>query len=165
MTESQRKKHLRYLVSESVGLLKSMLTEQDLGMPGAPVSAVPPSTPPPPAVSAAPQAGAGDAAPQGEKPFTVDEMIERLNVVRSGKSFSDPEVYGALTTFFRGLSDADKAVVDRFLQGLGKVVIQVGDEQQGQSGAMSAPPPPSSIPTPPAGGGAPSPAAPSGPMG
>jgi hypothetical protein len=57
-------------------------------------------------------------------------MIDRLNVIRGGKSFADPEVYGQLTTHFNAMSEADKAVVDRFLQMIGKTVIQVDTTQQ-----------------------------------
>lgn len=154
----QRKKHLRYLVTEAVRLLK----EQDIGMPGAPVSAVPPPAPPAPDVTMTPQPGAdGTQGPQGAKPFTVDEMIERLNVVRSGKSFSDPEVYGQLTSYFKGLSEPDKAVIDKFLQGLGRVVIQVDSAEQGsQAGGQPPPPPAPAAPSP-----GPAPVGPAGSMG
>lgn len=155
--DTQRKKHLRYLVTEAVRILK----EQDIGMPGAPVSAVPPPAPPAPDVTMTPQPGAdGTQGPQGAKPFTVDEMIERLNVVRSGKSFSDPEVYGQLTSYFKGLSEPDKAVIDKFLQGLGRVVIQVDSAEQGSQAGGQPPPPAPAAPTP-----GPAPAGPAGSMG
>lgn len=152
----QRKNYLRFLLSESVRLIREQ------GEMPAPVSAVPPAAPPAPDLGMAPQPGADASQDSSPEPFTVDEMIERLNVIRSGKSFSDPEVYGQLTTYFRGLSDADKAVIDRFLQGLGKVVIQVDTAQQSgtQGGAPPPPPLPAAQPPP----SAPSPAAPVGPM-
>lgn len=146
--EIQRKKYLTYLLTEAVGILKEQAP---------PMSAVPPTAPPAAAVTGVPQTGAETpaGAPQEAKPFTVDEMIERLNVVRSGKSFSDPEVYGQLTSYFKSMPDADRAVVDKFLQGLGKVVIQVSQDQ-GQTNSAAPPPPP---PPPPGG------AAPGGPLG
>lgn len=154
----QRKNYLRFLVTESIKILKEQAP------PAPQVSAVPPGPSPAPPVAGVPQAGTEPPAggPEGAKPFTVDELIERLNVVRSGKSFSDPEVYGHLTTFFKGLSDADKATVDRFLQGLAKVVVQVEPGQEGQQAGTSPPPPP---PPPPGGAGGAPPAAPAGPMG
>jgi hypothetical protein len=82
-------------------------------------------------------------------------MIERLNVIRSGKSFSDPEVYGQLTSYFKGVSEPDKAVIDKFLQGLGRVVIQVDAVEQGSQAGGQPPPPPPAAPTP---GPAPAPA-------
>src|SRR5512135_3437200 len=95
--ETQRKKYLTYLLTEAVSMLKEQAP---------PVSAAPPPMPTPPAtVTGAPQTGAENpaGAPGEAKPFTVDEMIERLNVVRSGKSFSDPEVYGQLTSYFKSM--------------------------------------------------------------
>jgi len=67
-------------------------------------------------------------------------MIERLNIIRGGKSFSDPEVYGQLTTYFKGLNDADKAAIDRFLQSINKIVIQVDTTTQGDQGGGAQPP-------------------------
>jgi hypothetical protein len=79
-------------------------------------------------------------------------MIDRLNVIRGGKSFADPEVYGQLTSYFKATSETDKAVIDRFLQSIGKIVIQV--DQSPSSG--NAQPPMNQNPAAPA----PAPAAP-----
>ena len=98
----------------------------------------------PPVDPNAPPAAGGEAA----KPFDLDALIDRLNVIRGGKSFADPEVYGQLTTYFKGMSDADKSVVDMFLQTIGKIVIQVDSTQQ--TGSNMAQPPMNQAPTPPA---------------
>lgn len=150
MSADKKKKYFASLLSEAARVLK----EQDdvAAPPSGAVSAVPPSPAPTPSIG--PMSQTSETGPEGEKPFTVDEMIERLNVIRGGKSFSDPEVYGQLTTFFKGLSDQDKAVIDKFLQGLGKVVIQV-KEQEGGPGKVAQPPM-----SPPQAGGVPAPAAP-----
>lgn len=139
-----RKIYLEALLREAVRFLK----EQDPA--AAPGSAVPPSpVPPAPATNAAPPTQPpGTPAPAGTppvdgnqpKPFDVDQMIERLNIIRGGKSFSDPEVYGQLTTYFKGLNDADKAAIDRFLQSINKVVIQVDTTTQGSQGGGAQPP-------------------------
>jgi hypothetical protein len=103
----------------------------------------------------APPAPAGADPP---KPFDLDVLIDRLNVIRGGKSFADPEVYGQLTSSFKAMSDADKAVIDRFLQTIGKIVIQVDVTQQSSAGgsqpAMNQTPAAAPAPAapPPAGG-------------
>lgn len=104
------------------------------------------SMPPPPPVPGAVQPGQ-DGQP---KPFDVDAMIERMNIIRGGRSFADPEVYGQLTSFFKGMSEADKAVVDKFLQDINRIVIQVDTTQQVGGGNMAQPPvgQPSAAPAP-----------------
>lgn len=112
-------------------------------------SAVPPSpVPPAPATNTAasmppapPVPGAAQPGQDGQpKPFDVDTMIERMNIIRGGQSFADPEVYGQLTSFFKGLSEPDKAVIDKFLQDINKIVIQVDTTQQVGGGNMAQPP-------------------------
>lgn len=161
-----RKIYLEALLREAVRILK----EQDPA--AAAGSAVPPSpVPPAPATNAAPPAPPpGTPAPGGAppadgnqpKPFDVDQMIERLNVIRGGKSFADPEVYGQLTTYFKGLNDADKAAIDRFLQSINKIVIQVDTAQGGQGGGAQPPMNQGAAPVAAAPAPAPAPAAPGG---
>lgn len=106
-----------------------------------PPSPVPPAAatnapaPPPPVDPNVPPAVPGEEA----KPFDLDAMIDRLNVIRGGKSFADPEVYGQLTSYFKSTSDADKAVIDKFLQSIGKIVIQVDASQQGSASGPAQP--------------------------
>lgn len=104
-----------------------------------------------------PMPSEGDAAPNQqtqEEPLTVDTMIERLNVIRGGRSFTDPEIYGQFTTFFKKLAPEQVTIVDNFLQGLTKIVVNV--EQSSEPEVNNNPPPPptasSSPPNPNAGG-------------
>lgn len=137
------------------------LREQAPGMP-APVvppvsSPVPPSpVPPAPATNtsaAAPSTPQTPGMPAGQdgqpKPFDVDTMIERMNIIRGGRSFADPEVYGQLTSYFKGLNEADKAIIDRFLQDINKIVIQVDTTRQVAGGGGGAQPPAGPAPTAP----------------
>lgn len=74
--------------------------------------------------------------------LTLDTMIERLNVIRGGKSFTDPEVYGSLTTYFKTLQPEQKTVIDSFLQGVSKVMIDVRQNTDPQQPDPNAAPPP-----------------------
>ena len=138
-----RKLYLAALLTEAIRIVKEAETPPPQTAPG---GAVPPSpVPPAPATNTtaatpptdpnAPPAAGGEQP----KPFDLDVLIDRLNVIRGGKSFADPEVYGQLTSYFKATSDSDKAVIDRFLQDIGKIVIQVDTTQQGGSG-MAQPP-------------------------
>ena len=84
----------------------------------------PPKTPPP--VAPAPE-----EQQTQEKPFDVDEMVNKLNVLRGSKSFKDPEVYGRLTTFFKNLPEDQKGHLDNLLSELGKIVIDASEQQAG----------------------------------
>lgn len=147
-----------------------------------------PPPPPPPAPAAAPAAG---TAPQPQQPgtdpgqppqapqmsdvpvgtdgqpLTVDSLIERLNVIRGGKSFSDPEVYGQLTTLFKQLSNEEKSNIDTTLTNIGKVVINAQEGPGQEQPQQQTPPPPAQLQgqgaTPPQAGGAPPPAPAAGP--
>lgn len=143
---NNRKIYLEALLREAVRIMKEQAPPLPAG------SAVPPSPlPPAPATNASAVASQPPAqaptdpnapqAPDQPKPFDVDEMIERINLLRSGKTFKDPEVYGQVTSYFKGLSETDKAVIDRFLQSVGQIVTQ-GDQSQQQSTNGGTPQPP-----------------------
>ena len=79
------------------------------------------------------------------EPLSLDIIIDKMNIIRGGKSFSEPEVYGQLTTLYKSLSDQDKITLDRILSEIGKIVIHQGQTTSvaGQSsGTTSAQPPP-----------------------
>lgn len=148
LLKEARKRLLAAYLLEAQRILK----EQAPMPPAPPVpaggSAVPPSPVPPAPATNTSMAGAPPpatpGAPPGQdgqpKPFDVDAMIERMNIIRGGRSFADPEVYGQLTSYFKGLNETDKAVIDRFLQDVNKIVIQVDTTQQVGGGGGAQPP-------------------------
>lgn len=120
----------------------------------------PPAAPLPPAGTQQPP------APQPEA-LTIDSIVDRLNVIRGGKSFTEPETYKGLSDFFNTIPQTEREVIDRFLTGIGKVVInapgsagdpntQVPNTQTGQPPAQA----PMQQQQAPAGGGAQAPAMP-----
>lgn len=132
LQEERRKKYLSGLINEAI---VQILSEQDAA--GAPVGMPAPAAPPAD-VSAPP---APEAIADKPKEFTVDDMIERLNVIRGGRSFTDPEVYGQLVTYFKTLGDEQKAAMEKFLMDLGKIVINVNEQEAPPSPEVSAVPP------------------------
>lgn len=138
LQQKRRQQFLRTLVNEAV---YQILQEQDMAPAGIPA----PMTPPPD-VSAPPS----PETPAGQpKEFTVDDMIERLNVIRGGRSFTDPEVYGQLVTFFKSQSDEQKTGIEQFLVEIGKIVINVNDQEKPAEQETSAVPPATAAPAPP----------------
>jgi hypothetical protein len=69
--------------------------------------------------------------------ITVEDIIEKLNSIRSGKSFNDDDVKAALTKYFDGLEGAEQVVLSVFLKGISQIVtgevsaaqaVEPGDE-------------------------------------
>jgi hypothetical protein len=149
INKEQRQRFIEYLIKEAV---VNVLAEQE---PPFATSAVPPSP-----VAASPETNVQQpevqtepAAPEQEQ-FTVEAMVDKLNVLRGGRSFTDPEVFGRLTTFFNGLTDEQKTNMESTLTELGKAVIGATEEeagledpqQQQQSSGAAQPPPPAPTP-------------------
>lgn len=130
------------LIKEAVtlALYEQKLHEADPNMvpPPAPNGgATPPAPPAPPAdQNAVPSATDPNAPQQGGQPLTVDSMIERLNVIRGGRSFTDPEIYGQFTTFFKQLAPEQLQTIDQFLQDISKIVVNVESQATAEPNAQ-----------------------------
>ena len=89
----------------------------------------PPPPPPAPPANAQPAPSPDDQAPQNQQvsqmELTLDSVIERLNIIRGGKSFTDPEIYGKLTTAFKALTPEAKFNIDSFLRNVSEIMTNV----------------------------------------
>ena len=118
-----------------------LLVEQDIKpMPQPNVAATNPMQPLPGASAPVPQqspetqvVGSSGGQPMSDtgEPLTVDLMIDRFNSIRGGKSFSDPEVYSKLTSFYNALPDQDKVALNKALDSISKIVIEPASSNQG----------------------------------
>jgi hypothetical protein len=130
MSNSNEIRNLRLenLIKEAVTL--ALFEQQPVAQPQAvaanPVPPAPPAPAPdmtaqlPPEEPVAPQ----DQAPPAQQ-MTIDSMIERLNVIRGGKSFTDPEVYGQLVSYFKKITPEQNQVIDQYLQDVSRIMINV----------------------------------------
>lgn len=133
--------------------------------------AVPPA---PPAAPAAPApdmsmdallggtdpAAAGQGVPGQDKPVALDDVVDRLNVIRGGKSLKDPQVYTELNTYFAGLQEQDRKQLFDFLNKISQIITGTAadDPNAPQTAGTPATPPDETVPpAPPA---TPAPAAP-----
>lgn len=113
-------------------------------------------TPPDPSTTPMPATLPGDGGPgvprgKGGEPLTIENMIERFNVIRAGKSFDDPEVFGQLTTLYKAMEDDQKQKLDTLLWNIGKIVQNVADKVAPVVPPPAAPEvPPPAPPVPPA---------------
>lgn len=142
LSGERRKRFLENLIKEAI---INVLAEQQQQPPPADVATqepVPDMAPP----ADAPQEPQDGNAAKAPAEFTVDDMIERLNTVRGGRSFTDPEVYGQLISWFKKLNDDQKAVLQNFLIEIGQIVVNLPqknpDEQPADQTIAPAPPPP-----------------------
>lgn len=104
------------LLEEGIKLLKVKPVAEAVDpamMTGQPVQQQNPVPAPP--VQPTPPAPAQNPNVAVQVPVSVDVIIDKLNSIRGGKSFKDAEVYGQLTSMFKGLGDQDKAILDKLL--------------------------------------------------
>ncbi len=136
--EERRTRFLENLLQEAI---VNILAEQAAPETPATPAAPPPATPatPPPATPAAPPPATTAPETQEETnvedentEFTIEEMIERLNVIRGGKSFKDNDVYTKLVVLFSKLSDQQKNDLRQMLIAIGQAVINVPEDNSEQ---------------------------------
>lgn len=60
---------------------------------------------------------------------TVENVIEKLNTIRAGKSFKDAEIKQAMESYLNDLNDAEKTALFAFLKGIAQIV---GGEVEGK---------------------------------
>ena len=61
-------------------------------------------------------------ADSDDKTPTVDSIIEKLNSIRSGKSFKDEQIETAMNEYFDSLSEAERSALQAFLKGIAQIV-------------------------------------------
>ena len=151
LEEERRKRTLSHLIKEAVIniVAEQQMDQQQQDFQAPPQSAVPPAPAP-----VAPE------QPQEPEAATVEGMTEKLNVIRGGRSFSEPEVFGQLTTFWKTLTPEQQELFDNQLNEIGKIVTLAEPEEASQpdpAQQATPPPPPGNAPAPgtPPGGGAP----------
>ena len=158
LATTKRYRYLTYLLTEVVNSLVEQ-EQQPLPAPAAPpVQAAPAGGAMPPAADAS-----ATTDPNGQPiPLTIDQIIDKLNIIRGGTSFSEPEIYQKLTDLFNGTPEEQKPLIDGFLKSVGEVVAmkpeeagqQVPGAQQMSPGSAqpsipTAPPPSASPPAAP----------------
>ncbi len=61
--------------------------------------------------------------------ISADEVIEKLNTIRAGKSFKDEAIKSAMESYVSDLDDAEKTALFAFLKGIAQIV---GGEVEGK---------------------------------
>lgn len=61
--------------------------------------------------------------------INADEVIEKLNTIRAGKSFKDEKIKSAMELYVNDLDDAEKTALFAFLKGIAQIV---GGEVEGK---------------------------------
>jgi hypothetical protein len=126
----RRSRFLENLLKEAI---VNILAEQDVAPAAeAPAPAAEPA-PMPPSSALPPTPPAEPGTPAKKEELTVDDMIERLNVIRGGRSFKDNDVYAKLVLFFGKLSEEQKAELQRELIDIGQAVINVPEDEKGSA--------------------------------
>lgn len=66
--------------------------------------------------------GKSDAAAMAEGEVTVDDIVDKVNSIRSGKSLDNEQVSSAMETWVNGLDDAERTALLSFLKGIAQIV-------------------------------------------
>jgi hypothetical protein len=66
-------------------------------------------------------AGSSDM-PEDMKNVDVQKVIDKLNGIRSGKSFKDADVQGQMNKYFDDLNDSERVALYAFLKGISQIV-------------------------------------------
>ena len=84
------------------------------------VSEPPSDAPVPPP---APPSATAPTAPQAPmQPITVEDIIEKINIVRSGRSTKDSNVKSELEQYVNQFDENEKTALIAFLEGLGQIL-------------------------------------------
>lgn len=145
--------------------LLEQLLQEDPAVPPAPPAA--PAAPAPDMSMDAllggtdPAAAGQEGVPGQDKPVALDDVVDRLNVIRGGKSLKDPQVYTELNTYFAGLQEQDRKQLFDFLNKISQIITGTAadDPNAPQTAGTPAIPPDETVP-PAAPVAAPAPAAP-----
>lgn len=128
------KRALDSLISKSISpTLKHVLDEAPIApvQQAAPAPTAPPPPQPPPgdgvnqvSVSkvATGAAGTTDAQELQKGSITIEMVVEKLNSIRSGRSFKDENILGQMSTYFQDLNDNEKLALYAFLKGIAQIV-------------------------------------------
>ncbi len=149
--KERRDRHIKSLVEEAI---VNVLAEQEAPPPPQQQQQI--ADPLPPAVAT--PGNQAQANEQEARNYSVDDLIEALNVIRGGRSFSDPEVYGKLVTFFKNTSEDQRMVLETLLAQIAELVTGVDELDNNAENGQSQNQTPASPPPPP--GGAPQQTAP-----
>jgi hypothetical protein len=107
--------------------MKAIKTERELinFLRGIREQAEPQAAPAPaPAAGPAPTPSPAPATPgaQEVRPVTVEDIIDKLNIVRSGRSTKDSEVKRELEEYIAQFDEDEKTALLAFLEGLGQIL-------------------------------------------
>lgn len=142
LKQERRLRHLTQLIKEAV---ITTLAEQSDDLAQQQAQAVPP----PPPVQPQQEVPVATEPQVDVNTMTVDSMIERLNVIRGGKSFTDPEVYEQMTGWYDKVPPEEKMILDKSLQEIGKAIITASEVAQQPAKAPQTPAPTAPAPVAP----------------
>ena len=82
-----------------------------------------------PVPPAAPPAEAAPEVAEEVEPITVDDIVDKLNIVRSGRSTKDLDVKRELDEYINQFDEDEKTALIAFLQGLGQILTSGVDSE------------------------------------
>lgn len=89
------------------------------------------------AAGPAPSKTMDDASDEhGDRDIQTKDIVEKLNTIRSGKSFKDKDVALAMDEYYNSLSEAERKALYSFLKGIGQILTgEIPAEKADEPGA------------------------------
>ena len=103
---------------ELINFLRGIREQAEVPAPPAPAPAPPPA---PPVQGVDPSALAQGQQPS-QQPITVEDIIDKLNIVRSGRSTKDSDVKREMEEYIAQFNEDEKMALLAFLEGLGQIL-------------------------------------------
>lgn len=98
--------------------------------------ATPPPPPAPPSTMSVSKVASGEAGSSANPEdlqkgnITIEMIVEKLNSIRSGRSFKDQNILAQMSTYFDDLNDNEKLALYAFLKGISQIVTgEISGEQ------------------------------------
>lgn len=99
-----------------------------------PQAATPPQAAPPTdnKVNLKKVSGTSSGAGGQEEEMSLEACVEKLNSIRSGRSFKDDQVLAQMESYYNDLKDAEKKALQAFLSGISQIVTAGVEGQQAE---------------------------------
>lgn len=76
--------------------------------------------------------GTSSGAAGQEEETSLEACVEKLNSIRSGRSFKDEQVLAQMESYYNDLKDAEKKALQAFLSGISQIVTAGVEGQQAE---------------------------------
>ncbi len=75
-----------------------------------------------------------NAQQPNQTPATIDALIEKINIIRAGKSFGEPSIYKAISDMYDGIEEQKKMTVQEIVKKIADTLTQASANLTNETG-------------------------------